>query len=69
MIYKYCVDCTNFERRPVMVEVPMDSGNRIQNGWYHRCNVSGRIFHTQLMSEETKGCLTCSCGGFCEKGE
>ena len=39
----YCEECKCCEKRPIMVEVPMDSGNRVQNGNYYRCNKYGNV--------------------------
>ena len=42
MKFKYCVEqgvpCEHLEKRPIMAETHMDSGEYIQTGWRFYCN-------------------------------
>lgn len=61
MITRYCTECEHYEKRTLKAEIPFLSGNYIENGTYHRCKITGRIFNTWNMTEEEQTFLTCNC--------
>lgn len=57
MSVKYCVDCAELQRRPIMAETAMDSGEYIQTGQYYRCAVCGACFHLSEKEIEYQHCV------------
>lgn len=57
MIAKYCVDCEHIEKRPIMAETHMDSGEYIQTGYYYKCKECGAVFHQSAEEMEFQHCV------------
>lgn len=57
MATKYCVECSELERRPCMAETAIDSGEYMQTGWYYRCAACGAAFHLSEKEIEFQHCV------------
>lgn len=47
----YCTECRFLEKRPVRVQVPMDSGNYQETGWRYACRLTGHNYQAMTVPE------------------
>lgn len=58
---KHCIEngkmCEYLQKRPIMAETSMDSGVYVQTGWYYKCLLTERIFHSVSKDLEYQQCV------------
>lgn len=64
----YCNECAFLEERPIMAEVPMDSGNYIKTRTRYYCSVHQKWFALNT-SHELMGFNCCVYGKKKQEGE